>query len=265
MKMVVTNKTTKNPLQDPDTFKTVLDADMGEIACKYSHLMVEYFKFVVENVKITNMAFLKFIIARGLDTMTNVFNHVLYYTKNMGISYSHCQKSFYFYVEFISQISEADKLFLQLSTRDASVYAYKKTICDMNSELKKNIDACSPDTKAKLDSVSQNINIYKTLFHKALQSDDLKKHVDLFEYAVRDFNAVSFNSDKLDMITLFVETFYYKLDDIVDFFDKFKLFVKTISTVKYNPIVLNEKICNYDLNQYLDDQPNVFVRRLFSS
>lgn len=258
--MVVAPKTSRIICQDPEMFKPTLDADVVEVTCKYTQLLIEYFKFVIDNVKINKLALLKFVIARGLDTMTNVFNHVLCYTNNVDVAFSYCQKSFYFYVEFVSQISEVDKLFLQLSSRDAAVYAYKKTICELHVRPKKTTDTCSHE---KMDDISQSISIYKSLFHKVLETDDFKNHVTLFEETVRDFNTVSFSSDKLKTIGLFVETFYYKLTSVVDFFDKLKLFVKTISTTKYVPSVLNEKISMYDSCLYLDETPAVFVRRLF--
>ena len=104
---------------------------------KYSELLIEYTKFIVENIQIKNKSYSKFIIIRGLDTITNVFTTILYYTKNLDLTFFHCQKSYYFYVEFISQISEAEKLFLQLSSRDASTYVYKKTLFDLNNSVLK--------------------------------------------------------------------------------------------------------------------------------
>ena len=54
------------------------------------------------------------------------------------MTYFHSQKSFYFYVEFIGQISEDQHSFLHLSSKDASIFVYKKTIFEINDEIIKN-------------------------------------------------------------------------------------------------------------------------------
>ena len=147
MKQTVNNKYS---LHDTENFNKELTVTPNEVMVKYSDLLSEYTKFIIENIKIKNPNYSKFIIIRGLDTITHVFTTILYYTKNLDITYYHSQKSFYFYVEFISQISEAEKLFLQLSSRDAATYVYKKTLFDLNNNVLKT--QCSNETKLKFDS-----------------------------------------------------------------------------------------------------------------
>ena len=43
-------------------------------------------------------------------------------------------------IEFINQITDDSNKFLQLCSRDASIYVYKKTIFDINNEYRKKID-----------------------------------------------------------------------------------------------------------------------------
>ncbi len=131
-----TNKDNNFSLQNLDNYRKNIDSVTSEITEKYYMLIAEYFKFITENIKVKNSNFSKFIITRGLDTITNVFNSIFYYTKNIDLTYFHCQKSFYFYVEFVGQISEDEKMFLQLSSRDATLYVYKKTIFEINNEYK---------------------------------------------------------------------------------------------------------------------------------
>ena len=114
-------------LKNNDFFYKNLNADTHKIIQLYSELIIQYFKFIIENKNITpkNKNLLTFIVTRGLETITNVYNFLLLYTKNVDVAYFHCQKSFYFYVEFIGQISEDENMFLQLSSRDAALYVYK--------------------------------------------------------------------------------------------------------------------------------------------
>ena len=135
--VTIVTKDNNYSLQNVENYKNETIFDTNEAIQKYSELIIEYFKFVMENIKIKSSNFSKFIIIRGLDTITNVFLHILYFTKNVDLTYFHSQKSYYFYVEFVSQISDDEKMFLQLTSRDATTYVYKKTIFEINNEFKK--------------------------------------------------------------------------------------------------------------------------------
>ena len=104
MKSIAANKENNYSLHNSENYKSSLDCDVSEAAKLYSSLIVEYFKFITENIKIRNTGLAKFIIIRGLDTITHVFVHILSTTKNISLTYFHCQKSFYFYVEFFGSL-----------------------------------------------------------------------------------------------------------------------------------------------------------------
>ena len=161
MKSTISNKDTNYSLNISENYKKELECDVSDVTKKYTALIVDYFNFILENIKISNIHFAKFIIIRGLDTITNVFLHLLYYTKNIDLTYFHCQKSFYFYVEFVGQISDDEKMFLQLTSRDATTYVYKKTIFDINSELKKLNEGCSEMFREKMKIIESYIIIYQ--------------------------------------------------------------------------------------------------------
>ena len=163
-----TNKDNNFSLQNLDNYRKNIDNTTIEVTEKYYMLIAEYFKFITENIKVKNSNFSKFIITRGLDTITNVFNSIFYYTKNIDLTYFHCQKSFYFYVEFVGQISEDEKMFLQLSSRDATLYVYKKTIFEINNECK-NTNETSKLINDQIAIINSYMNIYKTLVYKIIQ------------------------------------------------------------------------------------------------
>jgi hypothetical protein len=135
------NEETNNSLNNPDNYKKQIDCSIGVIIEKYSTLMIEYYKTIHPIVHLKNNTYSKYIIIRGLDTLTNVFLNILSSTKNEELTYFYCQKAFYFYIEFIDQISDDEKTFLQLTSRDATTYVYKKTIFEICQEHKKSNDA----------------------------------------------------------------------------------------------------------------------------
>ena len=62
------------------------------------------------------------------------------YTKNLNMTFYNCQKSYVYYIEFICQIGDESHSYLQLNSKDASLFAFKKTIFDINSDIKKDFN-----------------------------------------------------------------------------------------------------------------------------
>lgn len=159
-------------LNNSENYRKNLNEDISIITKKYSDLTIEYFKYILENINLSKKNFSKFIIIRGLDTITNVFLHILHSTKNIDLTYFHCQKSFYFYVEFIGQITDDEKTFLQLTSKDATTYVYKKTIFDINVELKNLNKNESSEFKQKMDFIRIYININQMYLLKLIKTEN---------------------------------------------------------------------------------------------
>ncbi len=124
-------------LQNIDNYKANFDCGTSEIFAKYLGLVTEYLIQCAEGIYIRNPVYYRYILCKGIDTITHVFRLLLLYTKNLNLTYHHCQKSFYYYVEFIGQIGDDNHSFLQLNSKDASLFVYKKTIFDINNEYRK--------------------------------------------------------------------------------------------------------------------------------
>ena len=137
-----------------DNYKKTINVSINDIFEKYNLLIIEYFKLNITG---------NFIISRGLNTISHVFELMLFYTKNIDMTYYHSQKAFYFYGEFISQIIEDPNNYLQLSSKDATLFVYKKTIFEININVQKSIQLISESDKEKLDILHIYINILKTL------------------------------------------------------------------------------------------------------
>ena len=145
-------------------YNELFNYDENEVIKKYILLINEYIKFILEKTKINNSKFLKFIIIRGCYTVTNVFNNILYYTKNLDLTFYHCQKAYYYYIEFIEQITDEQHIFLQLTSRDASVYVYKKIFSDLLYNINKPIISDSENFKKKLLLIDEHIKIFNIIF-----------------------------------------------------------------------------------------------------
>ena len=79
--------TNKFSLNDPDNINNELDATSNQAMAKYAELAIEYLKFIIDNVQTKNQKYSKFVIVRGLDTITNVFTSILYYSRILVFKY----------------------------------------------------------------------------------------------------------------------------------------------------------------------------------
>jgi hypothetical protein len=156
-----------NPLDPPtphnlllnENYKEEMKYEVHEILDKYVSLLTEYSMFLVEKIALKNAQLRTFVFIRGLDTITHVFNGLLFYTKNAELAFYHSQKAFYFYAEFIEQISDTQNSFLKLSSRDAVLFVYKRTLFELHNEFIKHPN----DTQSFMHSLDPYYNIYRGL------------------------------------------------------------------------------------------------------
>lgn len=104
-------------------------------------------KYLLSNLKTTNKKYLNFIIKRGLTTLEHVHNLLFIYTKNDKLLSHHLEKAYLYYVEFVSQIGEDTNQFIKLNSKDATLFVYKKTIYDINTDYKKEMKHSVVDMK----------------------------------------------------------------------------------------------------------------------
>lgn len=254
------NKEVNYSLHNNENFRKELEDEISDISKKISELFVDYFKFIIENIKLKKTNFSRFIINRGLDTIINVFNNLLFYTKNLDLTYFHCQKAFYFYVEFVGQISEDEKMFLQLSSRDATTYVYKKTIFEINNETRKNNEAISDYTRLKLDIVNSYIDLYKTLLLKLINNDFLNNEkLIIIENIYNKLNNLG-DKSKIKILNDIIEKFYYHINDDKHFLKSSELLVK-IMIKKQNLLKNNclDKFLSDEINDKLKENSDKFI------
>ena len=260
MKIII-DKEANFSLHNNENYRKELEPEIRDILKKISELFINYFKFITGNIKLTKSNFSRFIITRGLDTIINVFNNILFYTKNLDLTYFHCQKAFYFYVEFVGQISEDEKMILQLTSRDATTYVYKKTIFELNNDIRKNNEYISDYTRLKLDIINSYIDLYKTLLLKLINNDFLNNEKLIsIENIYNKLNNIS-NKSKIKVLNEIVEKMYYLIDDDKYFFDSCEILAKKINKNQELLYLNNNFLCE-EFNNKLKDNCDKFINWL---
>jgi hypothetical protein len=164
---LTTHSSNINDLQyslfNADNFKSSLNYTLNNLSEKYVILLTDYLVHVSENLKtFKNNSYSDYIILKGIETFTNVFNNLLFYTKNLNVSFYNTQRAYYLYVEFIGQITEEHNSYLQLSPKDATIYVYKKTIYELHNDLKKNVTVTTSENDL-LETNNIVCEIYRTI------------------------------------------------------------------------------------------------------
>jgi len=126
---------------------------------RYSILLFEYMLVFFEKIKMPEKrkTHFRYIFERGIKTVTSVFVGLMEYTKNVDLAFHHGKKAFYFYIEFIEQISDAQNSFLQLTSRDAVMFVYKRTLFEVNKEMVKPVAINNAVNDNKLLTIFSNI------------------------------------------------------------------------------------------------------------
>jgi hypothetical protein len=263
MNQPTSTKETNFSLYNIENYKKEISQPFLEIVDKLTYLIIEYLKFSFENIKIKNKTYANFIITRGFNTIIHVFRHLLYYTKNLDLTYFHCQKSFYFYVEFVGQILEDDKTFLQLTSRDATIYVYKKTIYDVNNEYRKKQQTISPETDKKLKIVNTYINICNMYVNKIMDNNDLsleKNTLEYFEKTSIQFNSLNFELENINILEKIIEKIFIYTKNTDDFFELntllYKKIYKSVQNIKkiWEKIVIENIIHDTSYNIYENNE-----------
>lgn len=173
--------TSTSLVNDTSQYKMHIETSLCFIVEIYINILNEYLLLLIKKIKMKNMQFYYFIFNRGLQTITHVFMLLLIHTKNIILVSNECNKALFYYLEFIEQISDEEHNFIHLSSLEATLFVYKKTIYEINNEhRKKNSNNLSTEDLKKTDSM--NIIIEKVaVYYKNILKDFLDKKINYEE------------------------------------------------------------------------------------
>ena len=154
-------------LQHAENYKRQLENTTTEIFVMYMGIVQEFLVQCMDSIFITDVSYYRYIILKGIETIAHVFRNLLLYTNNLNITYHHSQKAFYYYVEFIGQIGEESHSFLQLNSKDATLFVYKKTIFDIKKDFSSHHKG---DTTETTQFIIDNVAMLTGIYNRCLES-----------------------------------------------------------------------------------------------
>ena len=204
-----------------------------DILLKYNLLITEYFNFIAENISCStslNANYIRFIILRGFETISHIFFILLNYTKNLEMTYYHCQKAFYYYVEFIGQITDDSHSYLQLNSRDACMYVYKKTIFEIKNDVRNKIKPCKEiEFFYKKMLILKNVIYYNINHFSSFSGSNKEEFIKNIDFLCLKLSNQKLNDKLLEQIHLYIENINTGYDvDFIKYFYNIDNFIKSI-------------------------------------
>jgi len=249
-------------LSNVDNYKSNFQSSIQDILTKIVSVIIEYMNFMSEKIKMKNKQYYQFIFERGVETVIHVFTNILFYTKNFDLAFYHSQKAYYFYIEFIEQISDENVTFLQLSSRDAILFVYKKTIYEINQDYKKSLPELSSDDKIIITTIDTYIAIYKKIIRIIIYDPDfsytnnvyhISKNCDKLKILTNELNKLKSKRNYLENIYLFTNLLVDKQIKLTNLFELLLNFIKQIQTKKkIDALIVRNNILAFELDSELD-------------
>ena len=143
----------------------------------FINVLFDYLRTFKSNIKERSKKFSLKVIQKGISMLKNVMNVLFLYTRNTDLIHKHLNKSFLYYIEFIEQIGEEGNTFLQLSSKDAVLFVYKKTLFEINTDYKKKMEYTKQESEL-IDKILENLNLFifiseYVLFNGSETMDDI--------------------------------------------------------------------------------------------
>jgi len=264
---------TKYLLHNVNNYNPVILNTKHEILKKLTEVLIEFMRLISEKINIKNKQYYIYIFERGIDAIIHIFSIIFFYTKNLELTFYHCQKAYYFYVEFIEQISDDSITFLQLSSRDALLFVYKKTIFELNNDYKKNVPSLTDEESVIISYTDEYVCIYKKMVsyilrHNEFTFDNKLNYINMCSDKMQHFFITIFqhhiHHKYIECIYLFTNMLANKETMSVDhFFKMLDSFIKELQTRKKTLAVheLKKNIMNTDININIDNKG--FLQKIF--
>ena len=196
--------------------------DENNFQCYFKNicaLMSEFLIYTIDNVNVQNNKYYIFVIRRGLETITHCYKFLLLYTRNYELALYHCKKAYVYYVEFIGQIGYNNNSFLQLNSKDATLFVYKKTIFDINNSERKNY-ILIPKEKQIMEIVSAVLNLYKKitllLLEREIKMDSAISPIIQFctKICTKIIESIYNQKESPEQMLLYVQNITYFIDEL---------------------------------------------------
>ncbi len=254
-KTITEQNNSKISLSNSENYYNSLSVNINDILLQQINILEEYIKNINDIFHVNKKNKL-YIIIKGIETIFHIYQQILFYTNNHKLAYYYSHKSIYLYKEYNSQITDDSNSFLNLTTRDAIIYIYKKTIFEIKPNLLKKDE--TNKQKEIFDILFLHNNIIKLLlsliykdYDKNIHSNYLKLINNIISYQLNYSNYCNLSF----FTNLLFDHFLYSYtnDELIESIEKFckKINKHPITTEEINKKLINNEFKQLNNNQLI--------------
>lgn len=266
-------------ISDTQFFNKTFDNTLSKtVFCDYTSMISEFLSCAIENIHIHDTRYYFFVIRRGLETLKHCFKIIFLYTKNTEVALHHCKKAFCYYIEFMGQIGEDSHTYLQLNSKDATLFVYKKTIFELDNDYRKDY-ILDEEENLFLDLISTNIDIFGEILINILYltEDIIDKRELTIKYSIKQSLAIcsKLNSKTKNTVKNIKESklvlfFVTVIKDFVNCSSKYSElcggFIKKYKKKDISKDIIYEKLYRNECNKQLEALTSLrFINWVYST
>jgi len=230
-------------INNTDNYNISCNIDLRNIINKYMEYINNFFLLIKDNTYFKQYSYSKYLIINGIQTVNHILNMLIIYTKNIDLTFHHIERSFIYYVEFINQIM-INNGSLNLNSKDASIFIYKKILYDIDDLHKKN-NNFDIEQDTTLGHLLELIGLYNNILYSYIDNFSNVNNINLTNY-VYDINYISSINKNFSKLN------YNRLIENMPFFiDIINILKEKIQTDKLIKII-----------QYLNINNNINLRNM---
>jgi hypothetical protein len=246
-------------LQNLDNYNKFISDSYSSIFYKYIDIINNYiilsfdYSYLYSNNKV--------IIKKGIETLHHVFNVIFLYTLNLELTCYHCDKATYYYIEFISQMS-GDNNILQLTSKDVTLFVFKKTIFDLSNDNKIK-HSLNQEDKTIIEIIKKLSIIYNNLIYFTIDDVNINKGIQHYKSLLSNtFKSMNYIlSEDLGNVSKTSKASktnnIKKQNDVI--LSNSEKYLEKLNTLEFILQILNDKEYNNKL-QFIE----LFIKKLFN-
>tara|TARA_Y100000992_G_scaffold300511_1_gene269322 strand:- start:610 stop:1431 length:822 start_codon:yes stop_codon:yes gene_type:complete len=249
------NTSDSQNIYDTENYKKSFSAMQYKHFTKlFIELINEFLAHLCDKILLQNQSKYFFVLQRGIETITHIFRSLLLYTKNIELTIYHCKRAYIYYVEFIGQIGDDKNTYLQLNSKDATLFVYKKTLFEINNEYRKNFTIDNKD-KTILETTNRLNKIYTQILLYILSIDkiSINNRDTVVTFATRSASkivekllnydvSIDDLTEKIEIYTYFIEIMKHKNIDSIKYGNIMECFIKKLKKNEITKKQIDEKI-----------------------
>ena len=185
-------------INNTDNYNMSCNIDLQNIINKYMEYINNFFLLIKDNTYFKQYSYSKYLIINGIQTANHILNMLIIYTKNIDLTFHHIERSFIYYVEFINQIM-INNGSLNLNSKDASIFIYKKILYDIDDLNKKNM-VFDIEQDTRFGDLLELIGLYNNILYSYIDKFSNVNNINLTTdvYDIDYISSINKNFSKLN-------------------------------------------------------------------